>query len=118
MATSALCGSTGSITGVTEITAWDITLNVDTPEATSMASEGWKERVPCLRGGSGSMKTIVKKITGPYNGVAFKSSASGGITVTGNIIVNKCTPNTPVDGIITYTSDFIFTGSITASSLI
>lgn len=118
MATSSICGSTGSITGGVEIQNWEITITVDAPDATSMDSAGWKERVACLKGASGNFKSLVRMDTGAKSSVSFKDASVGGVTISGNIIVQKCTVNTPVDGVVNYTNEFVFTGTVTAATLI
>jgi len=118
MATSSICGSTGSISGGSEITNWEITITVDAPDATSMSSAGWKERIACLKGATGNFRSLVRMDTGARAGVSFKDASVGGVTISGNIIVQKTTVNTPVDGVVSYTSDFTFTGTVTASTLI
>ena len=119
MSTNAICGWAGSITGATgalEITYWEITLVVDTPEATSFASNGWKERVPCLQGGSGTFRSLGASSTvGKHAGVQFKSAPSAGLTISGDIVISKIAVGTPVDGLVSFVHDFVFTGTFTAA---
>ena len=118
MATQALCGYAGTVTGVAggEIKEWNISLVNDAPEATSFESDGWKEFVPCLVSGSGSFKSNMPAEVGATSG-QFEDGGSG-ITISGDIIITKITDTTPVDGIVTFNQDFVFTGKITCSSLI
>ena len=121
MATAAICGSAGSVTGATgatEVSFWEITLAIDAVEATSFASAGWKERVPCLRGASGSFKSIGSSSTvGKHNACAFIDQI-GHETISGTIVISKITVGTPVDGIISFNHEFSFTGTVTAATLI
>lgn len=116
MATAALCGTTGSITGVTgttEVTKWSITRTIEAIEATSMASAGWKERVACLKGATGNFTCIgTRPGVGPYASASFKTAAIGGLTISGAIIVTKVGVTTDVNALVSYDVDFTFTGAI------
>ena len=117
MASNAICGSGGSVTGpgATEIVSWEITQTVDAIDATSMSSLGWKERVACLKGASGTFKSIGSSSTvGAHAGCQFKDAAAG-YTISGAIIISKITVGTPVDGIVSFDHAFSFTGSIVAA---
>lgn len=116
MASSAICGSGGSITGTgaTEIVFWEITQTVDAIDASSMASAGWKERVACLKGASGTFKSIaVSSTVGAHAGCVFLDAA-GGYSISGNIVISKITVGTPVDGVVSFDHSFSFTGTVTA----
>ena len=118
MSTSAICGSGGSVTGATgatEINFWEITQTVDAIEATSFDSSGWKERVACLKGASGTFRSLGESSTiGAHAGCAFKDAAAG-YTISGAIIINRITIGTPVDGIVSFNHEFVFTGAVTAA---
>ena len=116
MSTAALCGLGGSITGstATEISSWEVTLHQDTPEVTSMdGSAGWKEFIACLKGASGTMVTYKHPTVGLHTNCTFTDSA-GGYDIVGDIIINKIDDANPVEGAIAFTSDFVFTGTVTA----
>jgi hypothetical protein len=117
--TNAICGWGGSVTGsggALEITNWEITLGVDTPEATSFTSAGWKERVPCLQFASGNFRSIGQySSAGLHAEATFKSKSSGGMTIHGDIVISKIGIGTPVDGIISFVHDFVFTGAFSAT---
>ena len=119
MSTQALCGlggSVNSVSGATEVTTWECTLNVAAEDATSMASLGWRERLPCLRGGSGTFKTIAGSATiGAHASANFKVS-NAGFSITGDIVINKIDIETPVSGIVSFNHSFTFTGQITAGA--
>jgi len=118
MATSALCGMAGTVTGSgggTEITRWTIDQTIEALDATSMASAGWKERIACLKGATGSYSCVGgSPSVGPATG-SFKTKSSGGYSIGGAIIVSKVTINTPVDGVVSFDAEFTFTGTITVS---
>lgn len=117
MSSAALCGSGGSITtiaGVTEVTNWNFDRTVDSIDATSMSSSGWKEKVACLKKGSGSFTSIgAPAAVGAASGV-FKVSATGN-SISSAIIITEVTTNTPVDGIVSFNHSFVSTGTITAT---
>jgi hypothetical protein len=119
MATSALCGSGGVVTGVgsvSEVTRWTIDQTIEALDATSMASNGWKERIACLKGATGSFTCVgVAPAVGPDASVTFKTASVGGYTISGGIIISKVTVNTPVDGVVSFDAEFVFTGTITVS---
>lgn len=123
MATASYCGYDGSVsgaTGATEITSWKISRIQDTNDATSMsptatADLGWKEFLPCLQDFSGSFACVGHECAvGPYSGV-FKTKSSGGVTITGAIIVTKMAADSSVSGLVTYNHDFVFTGNAVIS---
>ena len=118
MSTNALCGFGGSVTGTdaTEIKEWTITINQNTSDATPFSVTGWKFFVPCLKGASGSFKSNAPASIGSVAGT-FIAGATG-VTISGQIIINKVTDTTPVDGIVTFSNDFVFTGTITAAGII
>ena len=120
MSTAALCGMNGTVTGVTgitEITRWQIDQTIDALDATSMSSAGWKERIACLKGATGSFTTIGDEgVVGPDASAVFDTkSGAGGYSISGNIIISKITINTPVDGVVSFDHEFVFTGTITVA---
>jgi len=118
MSTAAIAGFGGQVTGTgaTEVKEWTITLTNDAPEATSFSATGWKEFIPCLQSGSGSFKSNDPGTVGVHNSASFRAGASG-LTISGKIIITKVSDSTPVDNIVTFSNDFVFTGAITASPL-
>ena len=117
MATAALAGYNGSIagpTGTLEIKSWTADMNIVALDATSMASNGYMEYIPGLKGVTGNFKSLAP-ITAHsgLQALTLKSNkTSGGITLTGSAIISKVTPDVPVDGVVSYDCDFSFTGSI------
>jgi hypothetical protein len=117
MATAAICGTGGSVTGVsgvTEVKNWNIDRSIEAQEATSFSSSGWKEFVACLKRGTGSFISIGGPGTVGPASATFKT-ATAGCTISGNIIISKITVEVDVNSIVTYTHDFVFTGAITVS---
>ena len=109
-------GSVSGATGATEVTEWEIIQNVDAQEATSFDSAGWKERIACLKGATGSFKSIGASSTvGTHAGCVFKDAQIGGYTISGTIIISRITVGTPVDGIVNFNHEFSFTGAVTAA---
>lgn len=120
MATAALCGMSGTvtgITGITEITKWTVDQTIDALDATSMASAGWKERIACLKGATGTFTTVGDEAAvGPDASAVFDTkSGVGGYSISGDIIITKVTINTPVDGVVSFDHEFVFTGTITVA---
>ena len=125
MATLALCGQSGSIGGITaglEVTEWNMELIVDSIDATSMGaagSNGWKEKISCLKSGSGNFVTIGSMSSvGLQAGCSFVDASVGGTTISGNIIVNDIQITTPVADKVAWDHKFVFTGTITAAGII
>ena len=117
MATLALCGFGGSVTGLTSVLnvrEWEVTQTVDTPDATSMDSNGWVEWVACLKGASGTFRSFAKGVIGADASAVFKDK-TGGYTISGAVIIQTIVTETPVDDLVSYTHTFVFTGSFTAA---
>ena len=117
MSSSAICGLGGTLTGLTgatEIQSWQINQTVDALDATSMASNGWGENIACLLGATGSVKTLHAFNTGPY--AISATTGTSKYTIAGNVIVTKVTCETPVEGLVSYAGDFVFTGKITITN--
>lgn len=118
MATASACGFSGTVTGPTgqtEVTNWEVTLNVAAEEATSMSSSGWKERIQCLRGGSFTFRTI-----GQSSVVGSCSASFGtghGLTIGGTGVITKIDIETPVSGIVSFNHSGVFTGAISGGLL-
>jgi len=124
-ATLALCGQSGSIGGITgglEVTEWNMELTVESIDATSMGaagSNGWKEKIACVKGGSGNFITIGSmSAVGLQAGCSFVDAAVGGTTISGSIIVTDIQITTPVADKVAWDHKFLFTGAITAAGLI
>lgn len=112
MATSALCGYTGSVSVCGEVTNIKVEVDLDAPEATSMSSAGKKERVPCLKSWSGSFDSYQLGTTiGAHASVTF--TLATGKTLAGNIIITNIDVNDEVAGIVSYSYTFIGSGAAT-----
>jgi hypothetical protein len=110
--TNALCGTSGSITGagLTEVQDWKVKISQDTYDATNMTtSEGWVEKVGCVIRGNGSAKALNKPTMGPGT---ILLEVGNVYSISGDCIVTDATENSPVDGLITFDTDFTFTGTI------
>lgn len=115
MATSALCGTGGVVTGTTstEITKWSVDQTIDAQEATSMSSLGSRERIACLKGATGSFEALDSVTDLGSVTIALKTKTSGGYAISGTAFITKITITTPADGIVTYAHEFTFSGVIT-----
>jgi len=113
MSTAALCGMNGSVSAADNVFYWEVTDHIDAVDGTSMDSDGWRERIACLKGAKGSFKTFDGISCGP-TACTFQDAAAG-YEVDGDIIVTKVTLDTPVDGAVTFNCEFVFTGTFTAS---
>lgn len=116
MSTAAICGAMGSVTGVTgltEVTNWQINLTMDSLDATSFSSEGWKQRVGCLVGATGTFDSIGEEAgvaPGPYATAEFLTGDSPALSVSGAIIVTERNVQADVNGVIKISHSFVFTG--------
>lgn len=115
MATAAICGTTGTVSGGTEVISWTVTKTQEAVEATSMASGGFKERIPCLIGATFSFTAIGAKPTMGAASGQFKTASAGGATISGAIIINKVSVETPVEGVVTFTAEGVFTGAVSVA---
>ena len=115
MATSALCGMGGTATssnGAVEVIKFEVDQMVDAIDATSLSSNGWKEKVACLTGASGSY-TCIGGV--PVVGAGTATFTTPSSSIGGSIIVSQVTVDTPVDGIVSATATFVFTGTVTVT---
>jgi hypothetical protein len=121
MPTAAFCGDGGSIAGAsgTEIVEWNIDLTVDVIDGTSMGSNGWKEKISCLRGGTGNFICIGERPTiGKTAGNATFTDKAGGADIVGVIWISDVQHTTPVADRVAFDAKFTFTDTITAAGLI
>jgi len=119
MATTAISGHDGSVTGpsgLAEVINWKVDITVKELDATSMASAGYEEFIEGLKGASfnGSCQGAVLPTRG-LSTVTLKTKSSGGISVSGSALIGKVGITDPVDGKVTYDFDGKFTGSIAIS---
>lgn len=119
--TSSIAGYGGSITGltgVTEVKDWEAKLEIDLADATSMASQGWKEFVPTLMGGTGTAKCIGDAVP-PYGRTKLGlvlSTGEGKPQVEGDAYVKQVGVATPVGNLVEFSVEFTFTGEVTAGA--
>jgi len=116
MSTSAICGMDGSITGPTggvdEIKEWTVDLDMDIPDATSMASAGWREFISCLKKASGTFKAIGIEVPALESvaSLVLIVGGSGTPKISGAAIVHTVSVAVPHDDIVEYTANFTFNG--------
>ena len=124
MATTAISGKGGTLTSTdssgtldaTEITSWEVAITTEALEATSMASDGWKEFIEGLSGATGSFECVgIKPVQGTKSVVTFSIDDSGTLEIEGTIIVSEVNTSTPHDGVVTYRANFSFTGEVTVT---
>jgi len=110
MATTAKCGSSGSVSLGGEITNWEIILEEDIPEATSMSSNGNREYIPCLKSASGTFDTLVPcGAIGAHADVDFVNLIE---TISMDIIVTDLTLTTNVNDKVVFKYAFVSTGVV------
>lgn len=110
MATTAKCGSTGSISLGGEITNWEVNLNQDIPEATSMASGGTKEYIACLQSADGSFESVTPVGFVGYNAqVDFVNDIE---TITCDIIITDVTCTVDVADKVVWKYTWVSTGVV------
>jgi len=113
MPTEAISGHTGTSSQGTEITSWELNLSQEALEATSMASSGNREYVAGLSGGNGKIEGVG---TAPTKGaVSSLQLANDNDTFSGDAIISNVQHLTPVDNVVRWTCDFVYTGTITIS---
>ena len=118
MATAAISGKTGPVTGAgsaSEVTEWSVTLTEAVLEATSFDGDGWEESIPGLKGGTGSLSG---KGTVPSTGAAAAlalGNSAGGVAISGEAIFGTVTPTNAVGDVLSYSADFTFTGEVTVA---
>jgi hypothetical protein len=114
MATSAQCGYGGSISSGGEVTHWNFTEEVATPDATNMGtSAGYHEYISCLQSGSGDFDTQVA--CGSIGAVAGLSLTNTKVTYEMDAIITNITLAAPVDGKVMFRYSFVSTGEVSVS---
>lgn len=113
MATVSKCGMNGSVSLGGEVTAWNISLEEDIPEVTSMASDGFREYIPCLKSASGNFDTVtVAGVIGAHASVSFENDIE---TISMNIIVTDVEEVTDVADKVTWKYSLVSTGPVTVT---
>jgi hypothetical protein len=111
MATTAICGTGGSVDLGGEITSWSAQLESTAIEATSMASAGWREYLACLTSASGTFESLTSVGgVGAQTGVTFATGGSASITA--DIIITDVTQSVDVNGLVTHKYSWVSTGEI------
>ena len=116
MASAAYCGTTGSVSGGTEVFDWTANLDVDNFDIISFSStDGWVDVLACLKGGNFTYKSYsTPTTTGPAS-VTLLSKPSGGCSIGGSVIVNKVSTIVDANGVVSYETAGVFNGDIVAS---
>lgn len=116
MATAAIPGYNGSVNiggAILEARNINITLESDSPDATSYDGSGWKEFIAGLKGGNGTFEAIVTPTIAVGYHAASTFAVAGGESYAGALIMQTVVPAAPVDGVANYSYTFVFTGVIT-----
>jgi len=79
-------------------------------DATTMGSGGYREFVAGLIGATGTLTA-----TDRFSASSTVALATGSNTYTGTVLFNGEAVETPVDGLVGFTHNFTFTGSITVA---
>ena len=111
MSTVSKCGMSGSISLGGEISNWQVILEQDIPEVTSMASSGFKEYIPCLKSASGTFNSFTScGAIGAQADVDFVNDIE---TISMDIIITDITLSTEVSDKIEFKYSFVSTGAVT-----
>jgi len=119
--TSALHGYDGDVTGltgVTEVKEWSIDESQEIADATSFASNGYREHVLGLKGATGSFTCVgdTAPSIGTNASVTFKTgSGTGDPNVTGDITITNSNWSVVVDDVVVWSADFTFCGEFTTT---
>jgi hypothetical protein len=115
MISNAVCGTDGVVTGLTgtaEITRWELDLQIDAQDATSMDTLGWEEYVGCVQKALFTIDTLVP--LGPVGAV------TGDMTFTNDLgtwsfkgIIEKISTKTDPQDLVMYTYTGTSTGVVT-----
>jgi len=112
-------GDVTGITGVTEVREWTVDVAQEIADATSFASNGWREHVLGLKGGTGSFTAVgsTAPATGSLATVTFKvGSGTGDPSIAGAITITNVNWAVPVDDVVVWSADFTFCGSFTVTT--
>jgi len=114
---AALSGDTGLVNGLcSEISEWSTSLTTEMLESTDFCSEGFKEFVAGLKGGTGELVSTEYYDTSEITNLAL-SNSDGGPTITGDVLFHENNFDNPVDGLRGYSQGFTFTGVYTITNI-
>jgi hypothetical protein len=100
----------GSVSLGGEIVAWNLILEEDIPEATSMLSAGFREYIPCLKSASGNFTSLIPcGVVGAHAAVDFVNAKH---TYTMDIIITDISVSDPVDNRVEFAYSFVSSGEI------
>lgn len=104
----AISGKNGTINGSgSTIKAWTLNYTTDLLDATTMGSAGYKQYIASLIGATGTLVATQR-----FTATSTIALANASNTYSGTVEFNGETVETPVDGLVMYTHNFTFTGSI------
>jgi len=104
----AICGKNGTVNGSgATIRSWSINIETDLLDATTMGSNGYREYIECLTGATGSLTATERFAGGATISLENTNTTYGGTVKFGTEAVE-----TPVEGLVLYTHDFTFSGSV------
>ncbi len=118
---TAYTGMGGSVTlgsKLSEVVSWEITVDVDAMDATSMDSGGWKETKGGLKSWSGNAEFRVSPgdvIGSSAIGTFVTTSATGSKTFTGTALVNRVTPTARYNELVGWRIEFTGSGPLTVT---
>jgi hypothetical protein len=117
MTSNAVCGYTGTVTGLSgagEVTKWELVLTVEDHDVTSMSSLGWEDYLGCVKKGEWTLDTLITM--GPIG------SITGTITLSNDLgswsfkgIVEKISTKTDANDVVTFTYSGVTTGEVDES---
>lgn len=124
MSTASLSGKTGSAEGqsgnVTEVRKWEATLAADMLDATSFASEGWREKIAGLQSVSGSLEAVGNKAFIMADSLTpFELTlvtAAGGPSIVGDALLSNIKIVSEAAGEVVFTANFESTGEWTQAT--
>lgn len=117
MSTASYGGMTGSVVTtdgtVSEVKNWTCKRSVKVGDATSMASNGFVERIALMKGGDFSWESLqVIGTVGEVVSVTLKTKATGGISYQAAAVITKISDTTDVKGVVTFKTEGKLSGII------
>lgn len=111
MATTAICGTAGTVGLGGEIVRWTLNLNQEAVEVTSTASSGNREYIPCLKSADGTLESYT--CPGAVGASAACTFITSKLSKTMNIIITSLSTEVDVKGAVKFTASFVSNGAIT-----
>jgi hypothetical protein len=120
LSVSGKLGTITGVTGVTEISDWNVSIESEALDATSKNSQGWKEHILGLQSASGSIKAFGNAMPPlPTDAIqtvtlALVTDADLSVTITAEAILSNIDVSSPM-GVVEFSADFTFTGEVVVS---